>query len=449
MSRIGTILLVLLAVAAGLFVFLIEPRWKSTREAVAAQDYVLQFDPGSVEGIRVQTGDDGFELTRRDNGWWVGPKPKDYASPKMVGDLLNAAAGMKAYDVVRAGELGNGRDLDDFGLAKPRSQFDLIGDGAPAIYFGKEAAGEGRIYVRRSDSNDVYVVSDELQRLAFRKPQDFRDRRLSNLAPDQIDKLTIKPGTGEIALERGARGWEIARPLRARADDAAVEKLLKQLLSLEILDFVADNADDLSSYGFGEPRGEFVLQVEDDSRPIGLRIGADAKVAGQPAVLAQFTARDSVYHLPAAAWTLLQLKPDDLRDRRLLELNLDTVDAIRLREGANARTVERKGEGWKVGDHTLQGAAVSQFVKNLTTAKVSQYLPLTAANLKKTGLDKPAGEIGFDAWLSENTPETTAGRRPVATILIGAKEGKNVYARVNDDPEICVIPAAALDGLPH
>ncbi len=447
MSRLGTIFLLLLALGAGLFLFLVEPHWKSTREAEATKDFVLHFDPARVKGIHIAAGDDGFELERRGDGWWIGPKPRDVASPKMVGELLRAAAQLRVFDVIRAGELREGRDLDDFGLAKPRSQFDLVGDGEPALYFGKEAAGDGRIYVRRANSDDVFVVSDELQRLAFRNVQDFRDRRLTNLTPDRIDKFLIRRGGGEIAFERGGRGWEIVRPLRARADDAIVDKLLGELLGLPILDFVADESDDLSAYGLGEPRAELVLQVEDEARPIALRIGADADLGGTKAVLAQFTARDSIYHLPAKAWDRLQLNPDDLRDRRLLDLNLDTVDAIRLREGSAERTIERSGAAWKAGGRPVKDAIVERVVKNLCTAKVVRYLPITAENLRRSGLDKPSGEIAFDAWLSENTPETTAGRRAVATVAIGAREDGNLSVRIDDNPEICVIPAAAIDGL--
>jgi hypothetical protein len=447
MSRVGTILLVLLAAAAAVFLFVVEPHWKSTREIAETRDRVLHFDPASVQGIRVATGDDGYELSRREDGWWIGPKPKDVASAKMVGQLLEAAATLRVFDVIQASELRDGRDLDDYGLEKPKSQLDLVGDGEPALYFGKEAAGEGRIYVRKSNSGDVYVVSDELQRLAFRNAQDFRERRLTNLTPDRIDKFAIKRGGGEIALERGAHGWEIVRPLSARADDAVVEKLLGQLLGLQILDFVADDSDDLRSYSPGGPRAELVLQVEDNPRPIALRIGPDADANGTKAVLAQFTARDSIYHLPAKAWTLLQLNPDDLRDRRLLDLNLDTVDAIRLRDGAKERTIQRDGDDWKSAGRPLKDEVVERVVRNLASAKVLRYLPLTEENLRKTGLEKPMREIAFDAWLSENTPETTAGRRPVVTISVGTPMKDGIPVRIDDAPEICVIPSEALDGL--
>lgn len=442
MNRAFTILLLLLVAAAAAFLFIFEPGFTSTREREATRDFVLNMSPAEIDSIRVTSGDDGFEIARSDEGWQIGPKPKDMASPKMVSDLLQAATNMRVFDLIEADDMG-GRDLRDFGLAKPKSQIDVRSRGATTtLYFGKEAAGDGRMYVRRADSSDVCVVSDDLQAQAFRSPQDFRDRRLSNITPDRVDKFTIKHGGGELALERGGHGWEIVRPLRARADDAAVEKLLKDLLGLQIVKFVADEANDLSAYGLGEPRAELILTVDGEPRPVALRIGADA--AGKT-VLAQFTARDSIYDLPAQALESLRVAPDALRDRRVAELNLDTIDAIRFSTKGTEKLVERSGDGWKSDGQTLSDDEVGRRARMLTDAKVIEYLPLTDENLRLAGLDKPAGTISFDAWLSENTPETTAGRRPVLVLTLGRQEAGKAWLRVNDDPEICVVPTVQTD----
>lgn len=442
MSRLATILLVLLAAGAATFLFVVEPRWESTRERLATRDFVFNVDPGAVRGVRIATGDDSFELTRGEDGWRVGPKPRDAASPEKVGKLLAAAVNLRVHDVIRAAELTGDRDLGDFGLAKPRNRLDLLGDGEATLFFGKDAAAEGRIYVRRSDSNDIYVVDDTLQQLAFRSAQDFRDRRLSSVAPERVDRFTIKRDGGEITLERGGQGWRIMKPFRARADEAAVNRLLGEVLGLSIQEFVADESNELG----GQARAEIVLELDDSARPLALRLAGPPAADGS--VTAQFTARDSIYKLPGRTWSLLQTSPDDLRDRRLVALNLDTIDAVRLRDGDRTRQIERAGEAWREEGRDVPASVLEELARAVSEAKVGRYLPLTAENLRATGLDQPRGEIAFDAWLSENTPETTAGRRPVVTVAIGKHDGPSVYVRVNDEPEICVIPAETLNARP-
>lgn len=437
MNRAFTILLVLLTAAVAVFLFVFEPRFKSTREREAGRDYVLNFNPSDIRGIRIVSGNDGFELSFKDDSWRVGPKPRDYASLQKVSELLQAAGNLRVLDVIPANRMG-GHDLDDFGLDKPKSEIDLVGDGEETIYFGKEAAGDGRVYVRRGDSNDIFIVGDELQQLAFRSAQDFRDRRLTNLTADRIEKFTIRRGGSELVLQRGGAGWEIVRPLHVKADDTAVEKLLGEMLGLKIEEFVADEANDLTAYGLAEPRAELILDVDGDTRPVALRIGTPVE-GGR--VLAQYTARDSVYHLPGKAWETLQIRPEDLRDRRVARLNIDTVDAIRFDDGKTETIYERAGDGWKAGKETLSDADISRRASMLADAKVTEYLPATDENLRRTGLDKPVMRIFFDAWLSENTPETTAGRHPVLALSVGRQEAGKTYLRVNDDPEICVVPS--------
>jgi hypothetical protein len=444
MTRLGTILLLVLALAAAAFLWFIAPHWTSTREEEATRDTALQLDPSAVRGIRIATGDDGFELSLKNGAWWIGPKPKDLASPQEVAKVIQAAASLHVFDHIQADE----RSLDDYGLENPRSRIEFLGDRGATLYFGKEAAAEGRVYVRKGDSNDVYVVSDELQRLAFRNAQDFRDRRLTNLSPDQIDSFTIKRPGGEITLARDATGWEITRPLRARANTDAVEKLLGKVLGLRILDFVADESDDLSAYGLGEPRAEWIFHVEDEPRPVALRVGADVDRQGGKAVLAQLTARDSVYHVPEPAWSLAQTSPDDLRDRRLLDLNLDTVDAVRLRDGGREFTIQRSGEDWQRDGRKVSADAVQALADALAKARVSEYLPLTSENLRQAALDQPRAVVHFDAWLSENTPEETRGRHPVTSVSFGRQDGDRLYVRVGEEPEICVVPARVAEALP-
>lgn len=447
MSRWGTILLLLLTTAVAVFLFVVEPRLRSTREDEAARESLLGLDPATVRGIRIRTGDRSFEINLERDGWWIEPQPRDRAANDQVMALIEAAARTRSLDVIREGELRDGRDLEEFGLAEPKSQIDFIGDGRETLYFGKEAASAGRMYVRIGDSKDVHVVSDALQKLAAREPAEFRDRRMTAFVPGQVDAFTIRRGGGEIELSRGAKGWEILRPLRTAAADARVTQVLETVLGTRILEFVADESHDLGAYGLAEPRAEILLTVEGVEGPLALRIGGDVPDSGGKAVVAQFTGRDSIYHLPSEVWEALQVTPDALRDRRLTALNVDTIDAIRIEGNGAVETIERDGEAWKDGRGPLTAEQVEGFVEALKGTVVEKYEVLSPTKLSETGLDAPRARIFFDAWLSENTPEATAGRHPVLEIAVGKVEEGLVWVRVGDAPEICAIPADSFDAL--
>jgi hypothetical protein len=70
-----------------------------------------------------------------------------------------------------------------------------------------------------------------------------------------------------------------------------------------------------------------------------------------------------------------------------------------------------------------------------------------ASDLPKYGLDKPPLQVTFSSFASENTPESTAGEHPFATIAFGKIEGENVYARLGDEPFIVAVRRSLLDNI--
>jgi hypothetical protein len=67
--------------------------------------------------------------------------------------------------------------------------------------------------------------------------------------------------------------------------------------------------------------------------------------------------------------------------------------------------------------------------------------------LPKYGLDKPQLQVTFSSFASENTPESTAGEHPFATIAFGKVDGDNVFARLGEEPFIVAVRRSLLDSI--
>jgi len=450
MNRATTIILCLAALAAFIFLAIYEPLTTSSREAEqAAQDgLVLHLDPSKVRTIRLVTGDSEVELKRKGGGWQMGPKPKDRADAAIVQQLLMAAGRMRFVDRMDGSEFKKAESLSEFGLRTPKRRIELEGDQKVTISIGKDGADEDRLYVKTSESGDVFLVADEIERLAFRPVADFRDRRLTNLTPDQVDRVVIRRQGGEIELSHDAEGWKITKPLHAPADEKKVNDFLKQLLETRIIDFVADDSGDLGSYGLTEGDNEIAIFAEGSSRPQTLRLGKDKTGL----LFGQFTARDSIYRLPADTMEALQTSVDELRDRRLLPLNLDIVDLIRIRAGGKEFSVARTGEKWVVKSGAQTQPASAQAVKAMVEAmgntKTTSYATGTTGALAQAGLDSPKLTVAFYSVLSENTPEAQAGEQLIAEVAFGKGAGGQVPTHTNDSPEIAMVPEGILKAIP-
>ena len=284
-------------------------------------------------------------------------------------------------------------------------------------------------------------------RLAFRDAGDFRDRRLTDLSPDQVDRVIVRRQGGELELSRDANGWKIVKPLHALADEEKVEDLLKQFLSQRIVEFVAEDSGDLSAYGIAEGRDEITFYAEGGGSPQTLRLGTD-KSGG---LFGQFTKRNSVYRLPPETLQLLRVGPEALRDRRLLPLNLDIVDMIRIRAAEREFSLRREGDGWIVKDGDVErpasAAAVRTLADALSTTKVSVYDSVTDGKLAAFGLERPRCVVSFVAVLSENTPETRAGEQVIATLAIGRSDSGRLFVKIGEAPEVLSVPEAIMNAI--
>jgi Domain of unknown function (DUF4340) len=450
MSRWKTILLCVLAIAAMVFLAIYEPLTRSTREELAAErkGLVLELDPSKVREIRISTGVSKFDIKRADNGWQLGTKPVDRADSALVERLLLAAAGMRYFDRIEGKEFKADSELSTYGLRNPKRTIEFDGERKTTLFLGKDAASEERIYVRAGGSRDVFVVSDELLKLAFQDAGDFRDRRLTDLSPDQVDRVIIRRQGGEIELSREAASWKIVKPLHALADERKVDDLLKQLLSQRIVEFVAEDSGDLSIYGIAEGRDEITFYAEGSDSPQTLRLGTDK--SGN--LFGQFTARNSVYRLSPEMLRLLQVSPQVLRDRRLLPLNLDVVDLIRIRTPSREFSLRREGDGWIVRDGAVErpasAAAVRTLADALSTAKVLAYDTVADGKLAALGLERPQCVVSFIAVLSENTPETRAGEQVVASLAVGKSDNGRLFVRIGERPEVLSVSEAIMNAIP-
>jgi len=448
MSRSLTIFLGLMAVAALVFLVIIEPRTHAPEtEAAIRKGQIASIEPGKVRVLRITNGDDTLEMQRRGGSWQLGVKSKDRADQAVVERLLQDLADLPFLDRIPAGDLTD-EALKTYGLDKPKRTIVMEADKPLEISLGNDAAVEDRLYIRTSASGDVFLVSDKVFNEAFREAGDFRDRRLTNLNPEQLDRVVIRRDDGEIELVQDATGWKITKPLHTRADPAAVEKFLNQILGLRILDYVGEDSGDLSVQGLLEGHNEISFFTGGDTRPQTLRLGRK----DDGGLFGQFTARDSIYRLPKETFDLLAIKPDALRDRHLIALNPDVVDKIRIRSPAGELALLRTASGWDLQHDGQRVPANEEVVHALWTAisetEATSFAPVADAALADLGLAPPACSIEFLSVLSENTPESRAGEQLLAGLAFGKPLADQVPVRLSDSPEIATVPANLLEAIP-
>src|SRR5436853_943448 len=438
--------LVLFVIAAGVFAYLffVERNRPGTEEATRQAQNVVNFSRDKVNGIVIQNGDDQIDIRRRDDKWRLEIPVKDQADGSVVKSFLLDLENWQKDAAISAKEMEADKNkLADYGLANPKLRLKLIGpDTPPEIFFGKDAALEGKMYVRFGNSKETFLANQSVKKAIHKKPEDFRDRKLTDLIMAQVVRVVLKTSAGEMELQKKGDHWEIVKPLHTRADDQKVSDLIARVTTARIQQFVADDRGDLHPYGLVEPRGALTLFAQDDKQGQTLQIGGVPEKE-KDQVYVRFSPRGFVYTLPKKIEQTLNNKPNDLRDRHLVRIDTKILDRLTIDAPGKSKTVlARKDENWTIAGRnnaSANSSEVRRLIDRLQNEQVTRFVEDVASNLPKYGLDKPQLIVTFSSFASENTAETKAGEQPFASVAFGRVEGDNVYARVGDEPFVVAV----------
>ena len=462
--------LILAVVVLGVFAYLrfFEMKQPSTEEARRQAQNVVNFDRSKVDGIIIQNGDEKIEIRRRDNKWRLETPIKDQADGALVENLLSDLESWQKEGIIPAKDIEADKSkLNEYGLNRPKLKLKLMGpDRPPEILFGKDAALEGRMYVRFENSKETFLARQSVKKDIDKKAEDFRDKKLTDVATAQVRGIALKTPAGEMELEKRGEHWDIVKPLRARADDEKVGDLIAQITTARIQQFVADDHGDLRPYGLAEPRGSITLFSQEGKKDQKAEIADSIKVFGQEdkgqmlqigsvpekekdQVYVRFASRGAVYTLPKKIEEALNIKPADLRDYHLVRIDTNVLDRITIEVPGKGKTVlARKDGNWAIANRNnapADSGAVRRLIDTLQNERVTKFVEDVASNLPKYGLDRPRLQLTFSSFASENTAETKAGEEPFATLAFGKEEGDNVYARLTDEPFVVAARRGLVD----
>lgn len=445
-----TLILLALAIAASCWIIFYEKDRPNTEESERRAQNVLNFARENVDGIVIQSGDDKIELRRAAGKWRLEAPIKDQADRTAIDTLISDLEGWQKDQTFSAREIEADKNaLEDYDLVNPKLRLKLLGkEMPPEILFGKDAALEGKMYVRFDGSKETFVARQTVKKDIAKKAEDFRDRKLTELTTAQVARFTVKTSAGEMELQKEGEFWAIVKPLRARADTQKAGDLLAQITTAQIQQFVAEDRGDLQPYGLAEPRGTVTLFTPDDKKGQMLQIG---NALEKDQVYVRFAARGFVYTLPKKIEEILSHTPADLRDRHLARIDTNSLDRLTIDARARGKTVlARKDETWRIanrGDQPANAAEVTRLLDSLKNEQVANFVEDTASDLANYGLDQPQLQLTFSSFATENTAESPAGEHPFATISFGKVEGDNVYARVGEEPFIVAVRRAFLDNI--
>ncbi len=460
--------LLLLVLAAGLGVFIAKVGLVKPGTLVASLDaaYVAPFDPEKAAAIRILEGEEELALERQPDGltWRIVRPIEDRAGRLQVQQILSVLSAIPHREVLHS---PSREELAEFGLSNPKMRVkvaDASGQRIVEFLIGRETILPGGIYLGVEGRADAYVVDASVRDIVNQPVDSYRDRTITALDPQVIDKVVLGNSLGQIELVKRRGEWRIDRPVNARADSALVSEIVRAAATARIEEFVADGAFTFSQMGLAEPSGTIALYEEGSDTPHVIQLGSKALPADntvqedadteQQLVFARYPQRDSIYKVHAGLVAYTALSPNQLRDRALCRFHMDVVDKLEILPQNNSAIIFRRmPDTWKMLEPVAGSAnsrQVMEALELLRTTRVTAFEADTATNLATYGLDEPWMRVVVSAYVSENTPETSNGQTPLADVSFGgySTEHDGFYAKLADEPFVVVVPRSLTDSLP-
>lgn len=239
---------------------------------------LFQAEEKDVEQIAITRGEARIVLKREGDGWRLIEPVQATADGSEVVPLLHTL--LEAREERRIEEAPT--HLADYGLERPSLQLSVTlkdGKTLPALLLGDLNPNGRSVYAKRPDQPAVFLATVIVRVRADRRPDDFRDKTLLALEPNQVAQVELVGKGQSISLSHAeGKGWEISKPIKARADAAVIGQLLWKIKDARVTAFVGSGPDAKRRYGLERP--DLIVELKDAGgvKRLLLKKAADPKI---------------------------------------------------------------------------------------------------------------------------------------------------------------------------
>jgi hypothetical protein len=215
---------------------------------------VLEFEADDIDGVKILDGNRELEIEKAGDQWQL-KKPID---AKADGGEVSSFTSTVRFARVNSFP-DPPVDSKTAGLDFPAMTVTLHDGKAKAdrkLLIGKSSSTD-RYYARDASRDTIFIIDKELFEKAKRPVFDWRDKSLTKLDRDKIDKIEISRGTDIISLAKDGSDWKLADGKKLQFDK--VSGMLNGL-DFEKAKDIIDTPKALSTYGLDKPRLEIVLK---------------------------------------------------------------------------------------------------------------------------------------------------------------------------------------------
>lgn len=250
---------------------------------------------------------------------------------------------------------------------------------------------------------------------------------------DSLKSLTLRQaGEDPITVLRNADGdWEFGGGLDIAADGGAVGQMTSSLASLNADRVVSENVVEWGPYELTEPALSVAYELEDGGGE--LQFGRDTPTGS--GVFARLEGEPRLFTVYSYNKTSFEKSIFDLRDKRLVRIDEDSISQVTVEAGGRTLGFERENDDWTIVKPMQLRAddfTVGDLVRAVRTAEMTEVLE-----------DSADGDYSFGKPLATVTVTDGSGIHE----LVVAKSGDTYYARSSDQAGVYGVSSTLSESL--
>ena len=347
MRNRNLIILALVAVALGAFIFFVERYQPTTDEVVERADRVFpDLDEETVVAVEVETSHGPVRLVQVNEEWRL-IEPMDFpADATAVRSLVGAIANLDAERTLPLGEV----DLSDFGLDDPALGVVLVdaqGRRFSLAVGDKTPLGSNRA-VRRGTDEEIVLSSAAFVASLDREVDDWRSRDVIDLLEHDLASIEVSTAEDRILIVQDDGRWQLQEPLADLADRDQLQSLISELNTLRVSEFLPVDVD-LSELGLDPPAFRVLLARADSEEIVTLELSASEEEEGAGTVICRRNGAD-LFRVPDSIVTRLSKAPVLWRSDKVWPFSSWDVSRVEI-SNATGEVALKDADGlWQLDD---------------------------------------------------------------------------------------------------
>jgi hypothetical protein len=401
------------------------------------KDKVFTLNTDKIEELAVKS-ESGEQTTLKKSGteWQIAQPVAAPTDGSEVSGITSALAGLEQQRVIDE----NPPDLAEYGLAPPRIEVAFKVDGQEQrLLIGRKTPPGTDLYAKLASGKKVFLSSSYLEGTFNKKTFDFRDKAVLKLERDKIDALSVVTPKRTMQFTKANGEWQMAAPLKARADFTTVDGLISRLNTLQMKSLVAPEAASLADYGLDKP--EATVQIGSGSSQAVLLIG---KGAGEGVIYAKDQSRPAVITIDKSMLEDLTKDIGEYRLKDLFDARAFNATRIEVARGADTVAFEKSKTKNKEGQDEEKWRQVAPAARDADQTKV-ENLVAAITGARATGFADAAAKTGLDKPEMTVTIKFDEGKREEKTAF--ARSGAEGFAARTGEPGAAKVDIAAIENI--